>query len=481
MESDKEIVAAHSDSSRKEKRQRQKSLILEMFFEFTSNTTLHGFRYMTQRGSHPVEKIFWIITFTASVLMCAYAINNVWIKWQTSPVIVTLSERLVSVDEVPFPSITICPQKKNVPSIYNYYEVQTKVSREEVTPDDQIELEKFQDVSLVCNVEHFHHKDFVYFNRFYSNVTLVNRLLEVAPDLKDFTSMCRWHNKELSCKSLFHRVLTSQGVCYTMNTLAASEIFRTENIHQDFEYLMATKKSQGYVKDVGYNSLDVDTYPRRGRKNGVEPDLIVILKENLMNRDKLCNVLKDGFKLYLYHPADLPQSLLHHYIALPGQTSSISLRFEIQSTSTKLNKPVFLEQRQCFFPHERQLRYFQSYSPNNCRLECLTNYTFKKCGCVGFYMPFHISNRICTMEKHDCMDAAIEELATARVSDSSLTEIKACNCLPSCNMVDYNAGMMMSTFHLEKYWKNYIQTYGINNTISEKLMKNNSYSKIEVY
>lgn len=54
--SDKEIVAAHSDSSRKEKRQRQKSLILEMFFEFTSNTTLHGFRYMTQRGSHPVEK-----------------------------------------------------------------------------------------------------------------------------------------------------------------------------------------------------------------------------------------------------------------------------------------------------------------------------------------------------------------------------------------------------------------------------------------
>lgn len=36
---------------------------------------------------------------------------------------------------------------------------------------------------------------------------------------------------------------------------------------------------------------------------------------------------------------------------------------------------------------EKPLIYFKVYTQSNCILECLTNATLKKCGCVSFYMP----------------------------------------------------------------------------------------------
>lgn len=45
------------------------------------------------------------------------------------------------------------------------------------------------------------------------------------------------------------------------------------------------------------------------------------------------------------------------------------------------------EKRKCFMRNERYLRHFQQYSQPNCLLECLTNYTLQKCGCVQFFMP----------------------------------------------------------------------------------------------
>ena len=43
--------------------------------------------------------------------------------------------------------------------------------------------------------------------------------------------------------------------------------------------------------------------------------------------------------------------------------------------------------RQCYFQSERHLAYFKVYTQRNCEIECLTNYTFKKCQCAAVYMP----------------------------------------------------------------------------------------------
>lgn len=43
--------------------------------------------------------------------------------------------------------------------------------------------------------------------------------------------------------------------------------------------------------------------------------------------------------------------------------------------------------RGCLFNSESHLRFFKTYTQNNCETECLANYTNKKCGCVKFSMP----------------------------------------------------------------------------------------------
>lgn len=42
---------------------------------------------------------------------------------------------------------------------------------------------------------------------------------------------------------------------------------------------------------------------------------------------------------------------------------------------------------QFFVFNEGTLKYFKEYTQRNCELECLTDHTLKKCGCVKFSMP----------------------------------------------------------------------------------------------
>ncbi|KAG5894819.1 hypothetical protein JTB14_008309 [Gonioctena quinquepunctata] len=72
---------------------------------------------------------------------------------------------------------------------------------------------------------------------------------------------------------------------------------------------------------------------------------------------------------------------------IPLDTSvQVNVQLQLMTTSKEVKgyRPVV---RQCYFTDERPLKYFRIYNPENCNLECLTNYTLNKCGCVGFYMP----------------------------------------------------------------------------------------------
>lgn len=57
-----------------------------------------------------------MIAFGLSVLLCGSSIQNIWMKWRTYPVIMTLTERDSSIASIPFPMVTICPQTKTYQS-----------------------------------------------------------------------------------------------------------------------------------------------------------------------------------------------------------------------------------------------------------------------------------------------------------------------------------------------------------------------------
>lgn len=97
--------------------------------------------------------------------------------------------------------------------------------------------------------------------------------------------------------------------------------------------------------------------------------------------------------------------------------------------------------RKCYFQDEGHLRFFKSYTQVNCELECLTNHTLTKCGCVKFYMPRNSQTRVCGIAKLSCCNDAETELIQMKFKGSLERSgyKKQCDCLPSCTTISYDA------------------------------------------
>lgn len=65
-------------------------------------------------------RIWWIVAFAVSLIVCGKLILDTWKKWDRFPVIVTFAEKSTPIWEIPFPSVTICPETKVKQSIFNY-------------------------------------------------------------------------------------------------------------------------------------------------------------------------------------------------------------------------------------------------------------------------------------------------------------------------------------------------------------------------
>ncbi|KAG8245420.1 hypothetical protein J6590_106721 [Homalodisca vitripennis] len=88
----------------------------------------------------------------------------------------------------------------------------------------------------------------------------------------------------------------------------------------------------------------------------------------------------------LHSPAEAP-TLSHPSIYVRTDClTTISIVPEIKTTKEELRRwdPTL---RGCFFEDERPLQYFQYYTEKNCDLECGSNASLSRCGCVPFYYP----------------------------------------------------------------------------------------------
>lgn len=91
-------------------------------------------------------------------------------------------------------------------------------------------------------------------------------------------------------------------------------------------------------------------------------------------------------QILLHHPAEIPRVGSQFFRAPLNQEIVVSVKPDMMTTSTGL-RSYDPHRRQCFFPSERYLSFYQSYTQQNCQIECLANYTLAKCGCVAYHMP----------------------------------------------------------------------------------------------
>lgn len=139
--------------------------------------------------------------------------------------------------------------------------------------------------------------------------------------------------------------------------------------------------------ESGYSDLmNFDSYPKRIWNSGPQASLSVHLRVVENDTDAMCGGGVQGFTIVFHPPNELPQ--------VDKEFSYVSLGkaviFTIKPDQIKPQETIDTycpDQRNCFFDRERELKFFREYTRYNCELECLSNFTLAKCGCVKFSMP----------------------------------------------------------------------------------------------
>ncbi|XP_058464039.1 pickpocket protein 28-like [Malaya genurostris] len=433
-----------------------------LFHEYCANSSVHGVRYLSCRERTACEKFWWLLVFLLSIGSCSLLIRKIYHKWDQTPVIVSFDEKSTRIWQIPFPAVTLCPQTKAGQSWLNFSRehIENMVG-EDVIPDHNM-TDYFIAMVQMCERTFYHvlHNSEMLPNKTSSDsfATLID---DMSIPMKETIHFCFFRGRIVDCEALFRKTITEDGICFTFNGLSNEQLLRPETVFlkEDFP-LSEIRNASDWTLEHGYSAQsDLSSYPYRTVASGYSSGLAMNLITNNRNYDYLCGGPVQGLKVLLHSPADYPQ-VSKKFIRVPlNQEVTIAVKPQMIVTAETLRNYA-PERRQCFFDHERYLRFFQVYTQDNCELECLTNFTFRYCGCVKFSMPHSNRTAICESNKIDCMILAENELLEMDAVKHRKGEWNYradCNCLPSCTSVQYDAEITQTDFD----WMKWSVSYGM--------------------
>ncbi|XP_066139923.1 pickpocket protein 28-like [Euwallacea fornicatus] len=426
----------------------------DYFAEYSNNTGIHGFKYMGDQEMTIFERLWWLTLFCISLYICINLIIQTYIKWDTSPVLVSFARSPTPVWEVPFPAVTVCSETKARQREFNFTDYYNRMIRENNTMTDD-ERKKFEDVTLICD-NHLYNKG--------KNITdydTINFLMSIGPQFEEMLWQCKYTLLNSSCSDFFTPILTEEGLCYTFNMLDKSELLRN-NVFIPGNYMNHGTKSEGWNLEDGYPAnVSINTYPRRALSAGFSSGFLLLLRAYQQDLDYVCKGPVQGFRIHLHNPAETPRVGMQYFRAPLNQEVVVAVKPDMMTTSDGL-KDYDPHRRQCYFPKERYLAFYQSYTQQNCQVECLANYTKNKCGCVAYHMPHEEGTEICGSANIVCMFDAQNELLRKEVrsglnreEDASVDLESHCDCLPGCTSLVYNAETSQADFMWEKVFEAY--------------------------
>lgn len=78
--------------------------------QYSGNSTAHGISYIFEEGQSVLERILWLFAVSIAITVAIYFSIIAYVNWKDQPVITSLFTTSLSIEEIPFPAITICGQ-----------------------------------------------------------------------------------------------------------------------------------------------------------------------------------------------------------------------------------------------------------------------------------------------------------------------------------------------------------------------------------
>ncbi|XP_046665640.1 pickpocket protein 28-like isoform X2 [Homalodisca vitripennis] len=391
--------------------------------DYFASTSLHGLKYFSE-PSRLVERFYWIIAMVVVYVGLISSLYDQSKLFLNSPVLMSLDSSTTPVWDIPFPAVTICSENQVRPSFFNYSDYKTRTNM------TKRELEVFEYLTMVCDYNATESG-----LNFFSTKALDEVHYDIWDRCSDTLALVWLNNYVPDVCSMIQPVLTPSGACHTFNSLPGNRLFRESifsSLHNYGRQVESIDDDIIWSPDRGYRGKKVfNSTPWRIRGGGSGQDATFMLNLNVIDFDDTCFFGSHGFEVILHSPAELPTPSHPSTYVHADRATTIKIVPEIKTTKEELRRwdPKL---RGCFFDDERPLQYFQYYTEKNCDLECESNASLSRCGCVPFYHPRTRDTPVCGPEKYDCCFESIAESI-----DPDSPSFQNCNCLPACFEIEY--------------------------------------------
>ncbi len=86
---------------------------LQKFFE---QTTINGFTYVADPANHIIVKVGWFILIIVFMVLASYLVVLSFDDWSNNPTVTTIDSATFPIEELPFPSVTVCQEDQGIRS-----------------------------------------------------------------------------------------------------------------------------------------------------------------------------------------------------------------------------------------------------------------------------------------------------------------------------------------------------------------------------
>ncbi|KAG5680506.1 hypothetical protein PVAND_010013 [Polypedilum vanderplanki] len=421
-----------------------------MFANKKSNS-IQAVDLFVDKNSGIVTRIFYAISFIFTTAAFFFYVYRSYEKWKIEPDI-AVRQNQIFVSEIPFPAVTICSPvfaRSEILAYKNYSSTNIAIHPEVLDNLNSTIANYLIANQHACNPYYVAVSEKI--EKLRTERNIVKLLNESFLNVDEVLSTCAFGSRLINCKQIFNRVLTDRGFCYSFNMQGFNTIFNSDVISEDFNSYKRTKinkspkykySSEGFVDDdnetidwtldKGFNEgHHIDFFPVSAKKGET---FLVFLYLDKSNFENTCGIFTSVFNYYLHLPNEMPSQLHRKQFVRFHEKTYVSLTATVYKTHKDLQK-LEPDARGCYFEGERKLKYFKSYTKNNCNLECIANFTLKNCGCLKFSMPRDKDIPVCDFDKSKCYYSAMNVWPGYNLTTKE--SVGSCGCLNTCNDIKY--------------------------------------------
>lgn len=189
-----------------------KALISGYIHDYLLNTSMHGLKYIGDETLNITERLFFLAAFVIVTVLSGYFISNLWYKWRENPIIIGLNSALTPLNDIPFPSVTICNMN------------QARKHLADQIPDNTLDNMLLESV---CNLDSQLNTSQTGLQEPFVGKWSQFRsfLVNSSQPCKEMLKYCRYAAVEEKCMNIFLSTLTDEGLCCTFNVLDPKFMF----------------------------------------------------------------------------------------------------------------------------------------------------------------------------------------------------------------------------------------------------------------